>query len=296
MTKRNQQTSLVSQETSTRQLDFLFWNIGGSDLTKEICQLVYQEDTDILMVAELGADPVELADTLTKRTKRPFHYVKVLGAQGYHRHVALLSAIPGLVARATREGMTVYTVNCICGKPFLLAAAHLRSKLYQGEQDALLNAKSCADYIRDVETEEGHQRTVLVGDLNANPFEDSVVAAEAFHGVMDPDLVLRKRRRRVRGKRYFFFYNPSWRFCGTPDGQPHGTYFYSNSCSVCHFWNMFDQVLVRPALIDNFIDQSLAIVSNVRNASLLTSTGRPSKGKYSDHLPLRFSLEFTQEE
>jgi hypothetical protein len=53
---------------------------------------------------------------------------------------------------------------------------------------------------------------------------------------------------------------------------------------------MFDQVLVRPSLIDNFEADRTEIVDRVGSVSLLGTGSVPDKAVGSDHLPLLFSM------
>jgi hypothetical protein len=56
-----------------------------------------------------------------------------------------------------------------------------------------------------------------------------------------------------------------------------------------YFWNILDQVLIRPALLDVFRDE-IAIVDTVDGRSLLDERGRPCQQIGSDHLPIHFQL------
>jgi hypothetical protein len=53
---------------------------------------------------------------------------------------------------------------------------------------------------------------------------------------------------------------------------------------------MFDQVLIRPELVDRFLINELKILDSVDNASFLSKEGMPIK-HISDHLPILFKLE-----
>jgi hypothetical protein len=71
--------------------------------------------------------------------------------------------------------------------------------------------------------------------------------------------------------------------------RPPGTTFYRNvDARASHFWQTFDQVLVRAELVD-----ALATVEVLRTdgtESLVTNTGRPRRTVATDHLPLYFEL------
>lgn len=79
-----------------------------------------------------------------------------------------------------------------------------------------------------------------------------------------------------------------WSLFGDKD-IPAGTYYYPNSGQVTFFWNIFDQVIVRPSLLENLKNDSLKIINQIKNISLLDSHERPHKS-ISDHLPIVFEI------
>jgi hypothetical protein len=149
-------------------------------------------------------------------------------------------------------------------------------------------------HIRHVEEQNGHKRTIIVGDFNMNPFENGIMNANGLHSIMDRDIA-KTGSREVLGAEYEFFYNPMWFFFGDLGrGGVNGTHYYNTSTYLNHFWNMYDQVLVRPDLINNFDDNNLFIIENINGVSLtkvVRSTLRIDD-EISDHLPLKFKLNF----
>ncbi len=59
-------------------------------------------------------------------------------------------------------------------------------------------------------------------------------------------------------------------------------------------WNIFDQVLIRPSLIANFVQESINILDNDGVKSLITKKRYPNKQQYSDHLPSFFTLKLNE--
>lgn len=55
------------------------------------------------------------------------------------------------------------------------------------------------------------------------------------------------------------------------------------------FWNIFDQVIVRPQLRSRFVDKELKIITKAQGVSLVTQNQQPNE-KISDHLPIVFQL------
>jgi hypothetical protein len=143
--------------------------------------------------------------------------------------------------------------------------------------------------IQMFEQREGHSHTIVVGDLNVNPFEAPVASAGGLHGVMD-SRVAEREVREIRGRVYPMFYNPMWGFLGDRTPGPPGTYYRSSSESVNYFWNTYDQVLVRPALMTHLSD--VRILDSDGTESLLTPHGVPDDVSGSDHLPILFRLDW----
>ena len=60
--------------------------------------------------------------------------------------------------------------------------------------------------------------------------------------------------------------------------------------SINTYWNLYDQVIIRPVLRDRFVDDSLKIVTETQSRYLLDSKGHPDKS-ISDHLPIIFEIK-----
>ncbi len=173
--------------------------------------------------------------------------------------------------------------------PVLLAAVHLPSKLHWTAES---QAFECAELARQIDLAEqkaGHRQTVLVGDFNINPFEAGV--AGGLHSVMSRQVASRGTRT-VQGREYPLFYNPMWCHFGDASSHTAGSYFYDAGEHVNHYWNMFDQVLLRPELSSRFDSARLNILKAIGSLSLVRPDGRPNQQVGSDHLPLLFELEF----
>jgi len=77
------------------------------------------------------------------------------------------------------------------------------------------------------------------------------------------------------------------------DHKPPGTYYYSTAQHVSFFWNVFDQLLMRPDLIKKFEDGAFEIVHRFRHHQLLNRSGTPAAA-YSDHLPLKATFHLNR--
>lgn len=173
----------------------------------------------------------------------------------------------------------------IKGASLLLAAVHLPSKLRAGDDDQYLAARQLRRSVEIAERKVGHDRTVVIGDMNMNPYERGMSAADGLHGVMDKR-VAQKVSRRVGGEAFKFFYNPMWSRLGDESIGPSGTYYRGPDGVHSPFWHTFDQALIRPSLIPAYTVGSLEVITSVGSAPLLTAL----KLAPSDHLPILLRL------
>lgn len=196
-----------------------------------------------------------------------------------------------------RDRFTVHEFQCDPLPGVLLVSAHLEAPPLAAAGRAE-RARQVADSIRRVETDVGHTRTVLVGDLNMNPFDDGLVQTTALHALMTRSLVRSAPKMKSRAG-LTAFYNPMWSFLGdwrVGDGSasttasPGGTYYRGDGADLAsHFWHVYDQVLLRSDLMDRLV--GLEVPNVLGDERLVTKHGRPRIATFSDHLPLLFTID-----
>ena len=266
---------------------FLFWNINGKDLRPLVTELAWRHDVDVLMLAESGIEAKALLDTLTRADGGGYEYFPGIGC----KRIEVFARFPREFVRTVEETdrVTIRHLTPAGLTDIILAIVHLPSKLYWDDASQAAECCELSRVLRDVEGRLNHSRTVLVGDLNMNPFEDGVVGANGLHGVMSRQIA-GGGSREVQHRQYPFFYNPMWSLFGDETPGPPGTYYFANGTHKVFFWNMFDQVLVRPDLLDRFDAREVRIIESANGSRLVGPTGRPDARRASDHLPLFFSL------
>ena len=142
--------------------------------------------------------------------------------------------------------------------------------------------------IESTEKEIGTENSIILGDFNANPYDNECLKANQFHAIPYYKETL-KGTRTIAGEEFKMFYNPMWKFLGNSK-EPFGTYYYSGNDLKNAFWNIYDQVVIRPSLKARFIDSNLQILTKSQSYCLLNKQGHPKKKKISDHLPIIFEI------
>lgn len=268
-------------------LTCLFWNTNRRDRRDLLGRLAAETRADVVTVAEPGFEEARPTLEALRREAGPsFHEppTDTPRLRIFARHAALdLQEVFGdrrgrVTIRRLRFGET----------DFLLAAVHLPSKRNWSPEDQTAESGMLALDLRRAEEQHRHRRTIVVGDLNMNPFEAGVVNASGLHAMMTQAIV-RDGSRDVQGREYPFFYNPMWGFFGDRTPGPPGTYYYRHSGHLSYDWNIFDQVLIRPEALPWF-QGDVEILTKVGDVELLGRHGRPNAEVGSDHLPIVFRL------
>ena len=267
---------------------FLFWNLGRRALGHILVNLALRNDVDVILLVECQETAAEILLALNGSDEPEYYYAP--GNDGCN-HVEVFTRFSGqftkTVAEAARSSIRHLVLPGLTD--ILVAVAHLPSKYHSDPNSQIGHCTELAQLITEAERDVGHRRTILVGDLNVNPFEPGVVLASGLHGVMSRSTAERQQRV-IQGKPYPFFYNPMWGLFGDRTAGPPGTYYYDSSDFNEFFWHMFDQVLIRPDLLDRFRNESLQILTSDGQVSLLGESGRPNGKVGSDHLPILFTL------
>jgi hypothetical protein len=265
---------------------FLFWNLNRKPMATRVAKIAASRDVDVVILAESLIKPAEMFVELRKATTRKFALPFTQCEK-----IAIYTRFPErfLKVEAEADRFTIRKLSLPGLEEILLAAAHLPSKLHWGSESQIYECERLADEIRRVEKEAGHTRTVLVGDFNVNPFETGMIGARGIHGVMARSIAAQQQRT-VQGMSYPFFYNPMWGRMGDESLGPPGTYYANRAEHVSLFWNTFDQVLIRPALLPQFRNEDLEVMTNDGEATLISSNGVPDDNSGSDHLPILFKL------
>ncbi len=266
---------------------FMFWNLNMQDRHALLARLLKKKAVDVLILAESPYEPSELVQYICEDSGLNYHFAASPGCRRIHIFANFSGKL--FSPRHEKNTFTIRTLKIPSKTPIILAATHFPSKQHWDAASQFAECQRLGDWIRRVENEQGHRNTILVGDLNMNPFEDGVVSAPGLHGVMSRSIA-QTESRQVQEERYPFFYNPMWSLYGDNSPGPPGTYFYRDSQHIVYYWNMFDQVLIRPALLPRFKNEHLEVVTTDGDTSFLSTHGRPDPSVASDHLPILFRL------
>lgn len=266
-------------------MNFMFWNIHRNNLLfPVIIELIDEYNLDVFILAEF---PI---DSQWKLTLPPTHIFHSLANEKskikyiYNKRLIIKSLGD---APQMRGSMLSVTLNDVIS--FNLVGCHLVDPYNYDKIEQENRAGDFSEFVYNIEQKTNNNQTVVVGDFNMNPFDPGMARAKCFNSVMDKRIA-QQGKRRYCDKDYPFFYNPMWYFLGHPN-HLNGTIYYNHSEDLQYYWHIFDQVLIRPSLIDKFLMDSLKIIEKTPSTNLLTERGTVNHN-ISDHLPIFFTLKF----
>ena len=261
----------------------LFWNLNRKDLSAVLAEAAAELRLDVLAVCEFGGD----SRTLSRRLGREYRLTTGL----FGSRLQLYTAFPSTFVHVRDEAdrYLIIEVAAPVRERFLLMLVHGPSR-GAGETPSSLTheAGRYGAALSLAQRERKTDLSLVVGDLNMNPFDPGVYGAGGFHASAD-------RRdadspRTVRRTAYPRMYNPMWNLFGDDRRGPPGSYHYPGTTTEELGWHLFDQVLVSPAMVEHFRVPSLRVLDRIGDRPLVTDAGRPKKSDLSDHLPLYFEL------
>lgn len=268
-----------------------FWNIAGqnSPLLKDLIynwSQIYNLDLIVLLECKIP----EISVLLSLNQTQPSAYF--LSPSPYpNAYFSVFTKLKSSFSLPIKEERRIQARNMIdpLYGNFSLVLIHYQSKLHWDDNDQNAHAPELKRFIDELEEQTNHDRTVVMGDFNMNPFQLGMVQTTGLHTTMDKRMA-KLGNRTVNDKIYKFFYNPMWSFYGEKGkGEVNGTYFYQSAKPITYFWNIFDQVILRPNLLEAFDEDSLKILTEINGKKLLTLQGRVDN-TISDHLPVVFEL------
>lgn len=231
-----------------RTWTFLFWNLGRNRLEERLGRIVTAHSVDVVALAECP-NPDDVEAHLRRLVDERFWRDASAGSNTEF----LCRLNPDEVSRSFEARRMVGRLLWLDAAAILFVQAHLPDRRNFSREDQTLLAPDVAREIRQAEQEAGHTRTLLMGDLNMNPFDPGVAGANALNGVMTRSIAAR-RQRTVQHKDHPFFYNPMWACFGDRTSGPPGTYYHRGSSPSGFYWNVLDQALIRPSIMWSLVN------------------------------------------
>lgn len=267
-------------------MNVLCWNTNRKLLHKEIYNAVEEHEVNLLILIEYPEDNESLniqsnlnhLNNFELADNRIFKKAKIL----FTDPISSIEEVHG----HPRYG--VYKLHLNNSKVILCGIVHFPSKLHWSLEDYTFLCVDLKNNLERIEDKNNSRNTFLIGDFNMNPFESGLISAGGLNNISIKSIA-KKRLKKIYGKEYRAFYNPMWNFFGEfSRGTVPGTHYYDTSRHINFYWNMYDQIMVRPELLNSFEEEKFQILCNIQGDSLLKEINECNviDKAISDHLPI----------
>jgi hypothetical protein len=175
---------------------FLFWNINRKPLAAVVAELANEHRAHVVVLAESNASPSALLGALNPVGRSDFHF-----PAGSNKYLTIFTRFPRECLQPVYETgrISIRRLSLPGRSEILIAAVHLASKLHWTSESQAFECTQIARKIADEEDRVGHQRTVVFGDFNMNPFEAGLVSCAGFNAVMSRRIAARIPRTSMDG-------------------------------------------------------------------------------------------------
>ena len=277
---------------------FGFWNVDSlrnlqtdeRELPRIAADLALERSLDVLFLIECGIP----CESLMAALKGGPEYYSISCGE---RFKVLARFDPKLMKRLSlpvpSDRFDIWHLILPLQEDVLLSVVHGLDKRNNSPAKQELFLQQVVAALSHFENKVGHDRSIVLGDFNANPFESPVASARGMNAVISR-AIAQSDPRRMLNESYPYFYNPMWNLYGDePRSSAPATYYYRGSDPHELYWHMLDQVLIRPSLLNRFDFSAFDIVTAVRSTELTGARGTPDRTRFSDHLPVVFGVDLS---
>lgn len=268
-----------SQSNYGRHMKLLFWNMGRNDNADLALECMRANGVAIAAFAEHSG--TEFTDGLLLGTG-----YRVLGFGGCDKIKVLVDSAVGDFSCFEESRFTVFALDCPEAQ-CVFAATHLVDRMSSPDAEPRLeDIRQMMGVVHGYERGLAIDKTVVMGDFNANPYDRELLLPNAFNATLFKGILKSRPSRTWYGKNYPFMYNPTVHWL-SEDTETYGSHYYLSSDGTGPIWNCYDQALVSRALMDGV--RGYEYLRKIGDKELIADW-RPRR-EVSDHLPLLVEID-----
>lgn len=261
-------------------MNLLYWNLKSNNNEKYIACLIKDHAIDIAIFSEYsGTDFNVIAHTLLSDT-----YQFYQGYGGCEKVAMLAKKTIQVEINREHSRYVLYSIITDSSK-YIVAGTHLPSNPNTDADGRKMVIRELIADLREQEKIHKHSCSIIIGDLNASPFDEELIQKDTFNAVLYKEIIQKRKEIVYQHRRFRLLYNPILNHISEINHQ-YGSFYYTGG-SKSLYWYCYDQILMTRDLIDRF--QSMEYCQSINGKSLLKEIC-PDKS-ISDHLPLVAKFE-----
>lgn len=256
-------------------MNLLYWNLKSNKNEEYIALLIKEHSIDIALFSEYsGTDFNAIAHTLLSDAYQFYE-----GYGGCEKVVMLAKKSIQVEINREHSRYVLYSIISDSSK-YIVAGTHLPSNPNTDADGRKMVIRELIADLREQEKIHKHSYSIIIGDLNASPFDDELIQKDSFNAVLYKEIIRKRKEVVYQGRKFRLLYNPILNHISERNHQ-YGSFYYTGG-SKSLYWYCYDQILMTRDLIDSF--QGMEYCQSINGKSLLKEIS-PNKS-ISDHLPL----------
>lgn len=261
-------------------LNILFWNLKRNSIEEYIAKCIIENNVTIAAFSEYeGIDFIKLEMLLANQ----YYFVKPVRKDIKIKVIILIKTSLTVSIAREEKRYSIYNVDTVLNH-YILAVVHLEDRRNNNTHDRMDTIKKLIQHIEEKEKTFECKNTIIIGDFNANPYDEELLSIFAFNSVLFKSIIKKSEIRKRNLESYKRFYNPILNYI-SENNEMYGS-FYCNTDTSTPYWHCLDQILLRKDLIDFLCD--LRYIKRIDDANLIKDLAPNSE--ISDHLPLFVKL------
>ena len=266
-------------ESERSFLNILFWNLEKKNNVQYLTDCIKEWQIDLIVLSEY--ENLDIPFVLNDLNNDYWH---VAGKGGCDKITLIAQNKFAVNVKREQSRYVLYSIEYNNVK-FNLVGTHLQDRRNCDPSQRIAVIARLMNDLKNLEDSSKCKKSIIIGDLNSNPYDRELLQMNAFHAVLFKDVIKNAETRTVDGVKYRRLYNPILHFL-SEDTKNYGS-FYDTRGSSSPTWHCLDQILVSKALVD-----AIALLKYLReiNGTSLISRKMPRK-EISDHLPLVVQME-----
>lgn len=259
--------------------NILFWNLKRNAVEEYIIDCIVEKNIDIAVFSEFdGIDFIKIEKSLGKM------YSRILALQDDEKVALIAKKTFAVTNIQPQDRYNIYKIETAV-KNYLLAAVHLEDRRNYEVADRIDTIKSLVADITVTEELFKCNNTIVIGDLNANPYDEELLSKYAFNAVLFKKIIEKNELTNPKTLKRKRFYNPILHYISETN-EMYGSFYYDSE-HMTPYWHCLDQVLVRKSLANTI--NHVEYLKKINKKDLLKNT-IPNE-KISDHLPLFVNIQ-----
>lgn len=260
-------------------MNLLYWNLKNHNIDYLISRCLIENNIDFAIFSEFNEKLLTDVISLVGNS-----YRIVMGNFGCKRVKALIKISIKCDVLRENARFVIYQIT-FNEKTYIVCGVHLQDRRNSTSNSRKDTIRNIISYIESEERETNCDNTIIIGDLNSNPYDTEIIGFDGFNAVLFKDIIFQNEYRIHEEKRLRRFYNPILNYI-SEENNMYGS-FYDSSHDDTPVWHCLDQALFRKSLANSIIE--IEYLRKIESKSLMNRV-KPNS-MISDHLPLYVRID-----